>query len=212
MGDSALSGEIRDIRVCFVGDSYVAGVGDASGLGWVGRLTAHAHACGLTVTSYNLGIRGNTSSAVAARLPDEVNRRLHPLAEMRVVLAYGLNDVVLDNGRPRVDTARSLGATSRTLDWLASVRVPAVLVGPPAIGAAAQDARTEYLDRLLAARVAAHRVTYISTFKILAGNQKWLDGVREGDGAHPGTAGYEQYFQAVRNPLLRFIAQDQETR
>jgi acyl-CoA thioesterase I len=209
MGESALTSAIRDIRVCFAGDSYVAGVGDASGLGWVGRLTAHAHACGLPVTAYNLGIRGNTSCDVAARLPDEVSRRLHPVAELRVVLAYGLNDVALDNGRPRVDTARSLGATSRSLDWLASVRVPAVFVGPPAIGTAAQDSRTEYLDRMLAARVAAHKVTYISTFKSLAGNLKWLDGVREGDGAHPGTAGYEQYFEAVRNPLLRFLAQEQ---
>lgn len=206
VGYPALAGEVRDVRVCFVGDSYVAGVGDASGLGWAGRLTAHAHARGLPVTAYNLGIRRDTSSDVAARLPGEVDRRIHPAAETRVVLAYGLNDVSLDDGRPRVDAAGSLAATARSLRWLASAHVPAIFLGPPAIGDAAQDSRTGNLDRLLADCVASHGVTYLSLFKRLAGNPAWLEGVREGDGAHPGAAGYQQYFEAVRDPLMRFLA------
>ncbi len=32
----------RDIRICFVGDSFVAGLGDETGLGWVGRVTTAA--------------------------------------------------------------------------------------------------------------------------------------------------------------------------
>ncbi|WP_281179812.1 hypothetical protein [Nocardia grenadensis] len=30
-----------DQRICFVGDSFVAGVGDPQALGWTERLTAH---------------------------------------------------------------------------------------------------------------------------------------------------------------------------
>jgi lysophospholipase L1-like esterase len=31
-----------DVRVCFVGDSFVAGVGDPRHLGWAGRLAAQS--------------------------------------------------------------------------------------------------------------------------------------------------------------------------
>ena len=205
--DSAVPAEDRDLRVCFVGDSYVAGVGDTAGLGWVGRLAGHAHAEGVPITAYNLGIRGDTSADVAARLPDEVSRRINPAAELRVVLAYGLNDVVLANGRPRLDPAGSLAATSRSLEWLASAGIPAIFVGPPAVGDPAQDSRTGSLDRLLAGGAAAHEVTYVSVFGYLAASQAWLKGVREGDGAHPGPAGYQEYFEAVRDPLMHFLTE-----
>lgn len=205
MDDDAQADAVRDIRVCFAGDSYVAGVGDSSGLGWVGRLSGHAHACGLPITAYNLGVRGDTSSDVAARLPGEVTRRANPAAELRVVLAYGLNDVVLKSGRPRVAPEDSLAATSRSLAWLASVHIPAIFVGPPAVGDIGQDSRTKELDRLLAECVGSHGVTYVSLFGRLIDDLVWLDGVREGDGAHPGPPGYQQYFEAVRDPLMRFL-------
>jgi lysophospholipase L1-like esterase len=206
VGNPAQADVIRDIRVCFVGDSYIVGVGDSSGLGWVGRLTRHAHVCGVPITAYNLGIRGDTSSDVAARLPGEVSRRSSPAAELRVVLAYGLNDVSVKNGYPRITRAASLAATSRSLIWLASAHIRAIFVGPPAVGDPDQDSRTAKLDRLLAGCVASHGVTYVSLFGSLIGNPVWLDGVREGDGAHPGPLGYQQYFEVVCDPLMRFLA------
>ena len=30
------------MRICFIGDELVAGVGDPRGLGWVGRVNAHS--------------------------------------------------------------------------------------------------------------------------------------------------------------------------
>jgi lysophospholipase L1-like esterase len=206
MGNAVPRGQARDIRVCFVGDSYVAGVGDTTGLGWVGRLCAHAHASGLPITAYNLGVRRDTSADVAARLPAEVGRRAWPGAEPRVVLAYGLNDVVLENGRPCVATADSLEATSRSFAWLASAGIPVIFAGPPPIGDPDLDSRTGKLDRLLAGCAASHGVRYVSVFGALTGNQAWLSGVREGDGAHPGPTGYQQYFEAVREPLTGFLA------
>ena len=46
----------EDIRICFVGDSFVNGIGDETALGWVGRVCALAHTHGFPLTSYNLGI------------------------------------------------------------------------------------------------------------------------------------------------------------
>jgi acyl-CoA thioesterase I len=174
-------------------------------MGWVGRLTRHAHARGLPITAYNFGIRGNTSQEVADRLPGEVRRRANPAAETRIVLAYGLNDVALDGGQPRVRIADSLAATERSLDWLASVSIPVLFVGPPPIGDADQDGRTDELDRQLAVCAGSRRVPYLRVMGQLTADRAWLDGVREGDGAHPGSSGYDRYFEVVRDPLMRFL-------
>ena len=60
-----------DDRVCFLGDSYVAGVGDSAALGWAGRVVAAARAEGHDLTAYNLGVRGETGGDILARAPAE---------------------------------------------------------------------------------------------------------------------------------------------
>jgi acyl-CoA thioesterase-1 len=56
-----------DIRICFIGDSYVHGTGDDDCLGWAGRLCAAARRAGHNVTYYNLGVRRETSADIACR-------------------------------------------------------------------------------------------------------------------------------------------------
>ena len=73
---------MTDIRVCFAGDSLVAGTGDETALGWVGRVAAAGIASGLDLTSYNLGVRGATSVQVVRRLAIEARPRL-PLRRTR---------------------------------------------------------------------------------------------------------------------------------
>jgi hypothetical protein len=75
-----------------------------------------------------------------------------------------------------------------------------------AIGDADRDSQTEALDRLQKERAEAHDVAYVSVFGRLVNDPVWLKEVRAGDGAHPGSPGYERYFEAVREPLTRFLA------
>jgi hypothetical protein len=58
---------VTDQRLLFFGDSLVAGVGDPTGAGWVGRVVAASFTSGLGLTAYNLGIRGETSEQIASR-------------------------------------------------------------------------------------------------------------------------------------------------
>lgn len=120
----------RDIRVFFVGDSFVAGVGDESGLGWVGRVLARAAAAGTGVTGYNLGVRGETSIEVVERMPRELAPRTR-VGEARVVLSFGINDTMRRDGVRRVEQARSLDALSDAVR--AAGGVPVAMVGPPSI-------------------------------------------------------------------------------
>ena len=65
-----------DRRVFFVGDSYVAGVGDPERRGWVGRAGgADATATACPITAYNLGVRRDTSDDIARRWAAEVAAR-----------------------------------------------------------------------------------------------------------------------------------------
>src|SRR5688500_4352961 len=91
-----------DIRICFIGDSFVNGTGDDTALGWVGRVCAAARARGVGLTAYNLGIRRDTSLGVLARCEQEWSRRL-PVGvdgvdgvDGRIVLSFGVNDTVVD--------------------------------------------------------------------------------------------------------------------
>jgi hypothetical protein len=45
---------VLDRRICFIGDSYVAGARDPEMLGWAGRVAAAAVADGMPMTFYNL--------------------------------------------------------------------------------------------------------------------------------------------------------------
>ncbi|MGL5829183.1 MAG: GDSL-type esterase/lipase family protein, partial [Angustibacter sp.] len=87
------SGPRPDVRVSFVGDSYVLGYGDPRALGWVGRVAARTPADRVDLTVHNLGIRGDTTSGVLARWRAETARRCEPDADNRVVIAVGANDV-----------------------------------------------------------------------------------------------------------------------
>ena len=66
-------------QICFVGDSFVAGIGDETALGWIGRLTTRQATAGKPITAYNLGIRGNTSAQILDRIGAEIDQRRSPL-------------------------------------------------------------------------------------------------------------------------------------
>ena len=97
---------ITDRRVFFVGDSFVAGVGDPDHRGWVGRLAARSHQAGVPLTTYNLGVRRDT--AVCRRWPSEVAARRAPGCDERLVVSFGVNDTTVKGGTQRVRTARSV--------------------------------------------------------------------------------------------------------
>jgi len=100
--------QLREVRICFIGDSFVNGTSDPECLGWTGRVCANANKKGYDITYYNLGIRRDTSSDIAKRWLQEVSLRLPKEYDARVVFSFGLNDTTPENGKTRVDLADSL--------------------------------------------------------------------------------------------------------
>jgi len=182
----------------FFGDSHTVGVGDEEGLGWTGRLLAAALQEGIPATSYNLGVGGETSADVAARWRAEARPRL-PRAEgdPRVVLAFGVNDVTLEDVDRRLTQEQSLLSLEEVLLGAQALGLRRFVIGPaPIDDEAANDriAELSYAYRMLCAR---NRVPFVPLVDELRDNEVWRGAIAAGDGAHPGAAGYAEIARLV---------------
>ena len=193
-----------DRRVFFVGDSYVAGIGDPEHRGWVGRLAERSDRDGLPVTAYNLGVRRDTSDDIARRWAAEVGARRVAGSEDRMVVAFGVNDTTDDGGTPRVPAERSVANLRAIAREAATARLPVLVVGPPPVDDRAQNRRIAALDAELNAAAAELAVPYVSVFAALAADPRWTGEVERGDGAHPGAGGYAALAELVEPAWRRW--------
>lgn len=181
----------------FFGDSHTVGVGDEEGLGWTGRVVAAAMEEGVAVTSYNLGVRGETSADVAARWRAEARPRLPDEGDPRVVLAFGVNDVSLDDPVRRCTQEQSLLSLEEVLLGAQGLGLRRFVVGPAAVDDEAENDRIAELSYAYRTLCARHRVPFVPLVEELRENEVWRREIAAGDGAHPGAAGYAEIARLV---------------
>ncbi|OZM78080.1 GDSL-type esterase/lipase family protein [Pseudonocardia sp. MH-G8] len=196
-----------DRRVCVVGDSFVAGVGDPEHRGWVGRLVVHPHWDGNPLTAYNLGVRRDTSEDVWRRLPAETAARYASGCDNRLVASFGVNDTTQIDGVDRVDAARSVANLRRVAGHAAAVAVPLLVVGPPPVAEAGQNERIAALDSAFRAVAANCGFPYVGVLAALLADPVWMREVRFGDGAHPGADGYGRLAELVQPAWRSWLGQ-----
>ncbi len=177
------------LRIAFVGDSFVNGTGDPDALGWVGRAAASAWRRGHDVTVYNLGIRRDTSTDIAARWRTETARRLPPPPTAALVFSFGANDSVIEDGTSRVPLQTTLD-NARTILAAAHAIAPTLMLGPLPIDDAAVNANIAELDTALAPLCDQLTIPYLQVFAPMHASGIWRTEARAGDGAHPAAAGY----------------------
>lgn len=193
---------MTELRICFVGDSITNGTGDDECLGWPGRLCSAERNRGHDITSYNLGVRAETSEQVASRWRTECSPRLPEPYPAALVFSFGVNDMAEENGALRVAKDRSLEAArqiiSEAKQWL-----PVLWVGPAPINDETQpfspgpgrsysfstnrllDLNADYAtlaDELL--------VPYLQLMDPLLNDNQWETALKAGDGVHPTGPGY----------------------
>jgi acyl-CoA thioesterase-1 len=189
---------VTDQRVLFFGDSFTTGVGDPTGLGWVGRVVATSFDEGLPLTAYNLGVRRETSVDVAARLLAEIAPRLLDSADCRIVLCVGANDTTEEDGQTRAAHARSVETLTHVLTTISEMGLPAFVIGPGAIGGD-QLQRIHLLSQAFGGACAALAVPFVPVVEALVASSVWLTEAAQGDGAHPAAGGYEEFARVVLN-------------
>lgn len=180
---------MKDVRICFVGDSFVNGTGDPEKLGWAGRLCALAESNEREITCYNLGVRRETSSDILARWERECTARLPGVSDNRLVFSFGVNDCIMENGALRVDREQSL-ENARLMLGKAAQTYPTLMVGPPPIDDEVINGRIRTLDTALQTLCHDLGVPYLSVFEALAAHPVWREEVASNDGAHPRSRGY----------------------
>lgn len=186
------------MRICAIGDSFVNGVGDAAGLGWIGRLLRPMKALNPDVTLYNLGVRGDTSSDIRTRWRREVDVRSAPGLDIRLIFSFGVNDCCPDeNGlSPRVAADDAI-ANAFAILGEARALGSTLMIGPPPIAIAEINERTAALDPLLAETAKRAAVPYLPVFKTLHRSDVWMTEVARFDDAHPGSDGYAELAELV---------------
>jgi len=185
-----------DIRICFLGDSYVQGTGDEECLGWAGRLCAHARHAGHNITYYNLGVRRETSVDIARRWLAECEPRLLPISENYVVFSFGANDVSLIDGQRRVAEDETL-AHLQTMLQAAKKRYRVLMVGSPPAADDEHNRRLGHLSGRMERVASEQDIPWIATLPALINDVSWRNEVRGHDGAHPRAAGYARLARLV---------------
>ncbi|MDP9407827.1 MAG: GDSL-type esterase/lipase family protein [Actinomycetota bacterium] len=188
---------IADLRVCFLGDSFVAGVGDPEHLGWVGRVAARTNRGGQPLTAYGLGVRRETSRDVLGRWRRECAPRLPAGSACGVVVSFGVNDTTHEGGAVRVPPPQSAAHLARLLEGVATAGWRVLVVGPPPVRDRQQAERILALDAVFGTVCADADVAYVSVVEALLDSRVWMHEVAGGDGAHPGAAGYQELADLV---------------
>jgi lysophospholipase L1-like esterase len=192
---------LPEVRICFVGDSFVNGTGDSECLGWTGRVCANANKKGYDITYYNLGIRRDTSTDIAKRWLQEVSLRLPKEYDGRVVFSFGLNDTTLENGKTRVDFADSMKNTCAILSE-AKLLYPVLMVGLAPYEERedrGRKQRTIDLSKQFALICNELNVPYLDVFPILEKSNIWINEAKANDGVHPKAGGYAEFAQIIEN-------------
>ncbi|WP_328662736.1 GDSL-type esterase/lipase family protein [Nocardia salmonicida] len=186
----------EDLRICFIGDSFVQGIGDPEYRGWVGLVLT---ATGPGITAFNLGIRRNTSDDVLRRCWREVDPRVLPGADNRLVISFGSNDAVVEDGSVRVGKARCLDNLATLLAESRERAIHPLVIGPPPVvdGGEEHLRRTVELADDMAKLCGARDVPFVATTKHLAEDPIWAGEAASGDGAHPGGAGYQRLAELI---------------
>lgn len=187
----------QDIRICFIGDSFVNGTGDETYLGWPGRLCTNAFTEDASLTYYNLGVRRNTSADILQRWEQECSLRLPDFCDGRVVLSCGVNDMVLESGQTRV-TLESSCANIRKILQLSASKYKTLMVGPAPVGDDDLNQRIKMISNAYALETKLLGIPYIEIFSHLIDDPRYLLESKKNDGYHPMSYGYT----AIANIIL----------
>lgn len=174
----------REVVVCFVGASLVAGIGDPKALGWVGRVVARSQGEEMQVTAYNLGVRGQGTGDVAGRWRAETAVRWRAGADRRLVIQAGGADLHIGTSLART----KLNLANVLDDAMAAGIAPLVVGVTPVLDEPTND-HLAVLSEAQADVCGRRGIPYVDCFRALRGHEQWAPDLRD-DGVHPGQVGY----------------------
>ncbi len=172
-------------RIVIIGDSLVTAAGDPKGMGWVGRVTAKTFAADPQAEVFALGAPNETSATIGARWASEVQRRISPETENRLVIALPNTDAVAG-----ISTSRSRLNLATILDECRSAGIPTFVIGPLPSRNAALNRDIEHLASGFEDVCARRGVYFVDCFRPLVDHEGFKNELLESPSGHPGQLGY----------------------
>ncbi|MCS4484074.1 GDSL-type esterase/lipase family protein [Gleimia sp. 6138-11-ORH1] len=170
-------------RICVVGDELISGMGDARGMGWLGRVLARTKQPA-DMQVFPLAVPAETTTALSARWEQECFRRFSVETENYLIVQLGKAD--LEAG---ISAARTRLNLANILDTALQKEIKPLVIGPPPLRAF--DMR--HLQELSKAgsEVCERRtITYINTFQPLINHSQWHDDLSLSPQQMPSQTGY----------------------
>lgn len=198
------------IRVLVFGDSIVYGGWDTEG-GWVERVKKQAHK--LTVESsgqtkiqvFNLGIGGDTSRKILARIQNETEARLSDTWDIKIILSFGINDERSKDGAVEVPPDEFRDNVQEIIRIAKSYTDKLLIIGNPPIHDSLlhfkifeySDARIEKYDQILQDCAEIASIPFISTRELFKNAAK--SNLNAYDKLHVSDEGHEIIANAVQS-------------
>lgn len=184
--------------ICYIGDSLTLGYGDPAGLGWPGRISGALRTGETDVTSYNLGVRRDTTPKMAARWKAEAGLRRIPGEECRLVFNFGVADLV-----NKVSETETLVAAEAMLTE-AKAMGDVLVVGPTPVLDEALCARIAYLSPAIGGLCKKLGVPFIPLLDALMADPVFTQSLADNDDVHPAAPGYAAMARhLLASPALR---------
>jgi lysophospholipase L1-like esterase len=193
---------------CF-GDSITYGECDTEKGGWVERLKIERMVPDMNV--FNLGIGGETTRMMRARMKSELTTRLDPAAKSLVLLAYGANDAADIGGSCLIPLEEYLENLSWAIDEVRALRCEAWLLNVTPMTASADGARNPVSGRFRSNEIvseyndALRALSQLKSVELIDVNgalRKYdLPTVFAADGVHPNAKGHAVIYEHVRERL-----------
>tara|TARA_B100000029_G_scaffold516037_2_gene626280 strand:+ start:372 stop:965 length:594 start_codon:yes stop_codon:yes gene_type:complete len=180
---------LKDIRIYFIGDSYVNGTGDPLYLGWPGRVCAASQTTEHSITCYNLGVRADTSVDILRRWEQELKARLLKPHDCHIVFSFGANDCWIENEKKRVSTFETRKNAAKIFEQARSL-FPTLMIGPPPGIDQAEHERRVAISTLLKKVTKNIDIPYLEVIHELHDGGLWQQEALLGDRIHPAEGGY----------------------
>ncbi|USG62637.1 GDSL-type esterase/lipase family protein [Sneathiella marina] len=188
-------------RICFVGASTTEGMGDETGQGWPGRLSAPHRDL---IVPYNLGVASQLLGEIRQRAAAECAARISDPDEGGIVFCCGMNDLARHQGISRTPIRRVIQTFETLLNDLKPI-APLIAIGPFPVYMPSMpyhsnltgfdlDFRNEDIeeaDTVYKGLCKKNAVPYLSVFPDLMESDLYGQSLKEGDGLHPGGDGYQ---------------------
>ena len=174
-----------NLRIFFIGDELVAGYGDARALGWTGRVLARTNQEDTPIMSIPLPFPGEDTAHLMIRWQEEVNKRIDPQADNRLVIGLGTHDI--DNGH---SMARCRLHLANIID-IAEQRshLSTFVVGPPPRRDVPENVQRQ-LVKVYKDVCERRKIPFVDTYTPLVSHKQWNTDMAISGSYTPRQAGY----------------------